>query len=142
MSEDTKMIMEELAKIHGRLDKMDGRLDRMDDQFDKMDGRLDRMDDRFDKMNGRFDRMDDRFDKMDRCMDALESSTKQEIRSLKTYLENEIETKINIVAEGHFDLMRKFRQVQLCNEEWEMMKIRILALERGVREIKAKMQVA
>ena len=142
MSEDTKMIMEELAKIHGRLDKMDGRLDRMDDQFDKMDGRLDRMDDRFDKMDGRFDRMDDRFDKMDRCMDALESSTKQEIRSLKTYLENEIETKINIVAEGHFDLMRKFRQVQLCNEEWEMMKIRILALERGVREIKAKMQVA
>ena len=114
MSEDTKMIMEELAKIHGRLDKMDGRLDRMDD----------------------------RFDKMDRCMDALERSTKQEIRSLKTYLENEIETKINIVAEGHFDLMRKFRQVQLCNEEWEMMKIRILALERGVREIKAKMQVA
>lgn len=142
MSEDTKMIMEELAKIHGRLDKMDGRLDRMDDQFDKMDGRLDRMDDRLDKMDGRFDRMDDRFDKMDRCMDALESSTKQEIRSLKTYLENEIETKINIVAEGHFDLMRKFRQVQLCNEEWEMMKIRILALERGVREIKAKMQVA
>ena len=128
MSEDTKMIMEELAKIHGRLDNMDGRLDRMDDQFDKMDGRL--------------DRMDDRFDKMDRCMDALESSTKQEIRSLKTYLENEIETKINIVAEGHFDLMRKFRQVQLCNEEWEMMKIRVLALERGVREIKAKMQVA
>ena len=128
MSEDTKMIMEELAKIHGRLDNMDGRLDRMDDQFDKMDGRL--------------DRMDDRFDKMDRCMDALESSTKQEIRSLKTYLENEIETKINIVAEGHFDLMRKFRQVQLCNEEWEMMKIRILALERGVREIKAQMQVA
>ena len=128
MSEDTKMIMEELAKIHGRLDNMDGRLDRMDDQFDKMDGRL--------------DRLDDRFDKMDRCMDALESSTKQEIRSLKTYLENEIETKINIVAEGHFDLMRKFRQVQLCNEEWEMMKIRILALERGVREIKAKMQVA
>lgn len=114
MSEDTKMIMEELAKIHGRLDKMDGRLDRMDD----------------------------RFDKMDRCMDALESSTKQEIRSLKTYLENEIETKINIVAEGHFDLMRKFRQVQLCNEEWEMMKIRVLALERGVREIKEKMQVA
>ena len=135
MSEDTKMIMEELAKIHGRLEKMDGRLDRMDDRFDQMDGRLD-------KMDGRLDRMDDRFDKMDRCMDALESSTKQEIRSLKTYLENEIETKINIVAEGHFDLMRKFRQVQLCNEEWEMMKIRILALERGVREIKAKMQVA
>ena len=128
MSEDTKMIMEELAKIHGRLDKMDGRLDRMDDRFDKMDGRL--------------DRMDDRFDKMDRRMDALESSTKQEIRSLKTYLENEIETKINIVAEGHFDLMRKFRQVQLCNEEWEMMKMRVLALERGVREIKAKMDVA
>ena len=121
MSEDTKMIMEELAKIHGRLDQMDGRLDRMDNRFDQMDGRL---------------------DKMGRRMDELESSTKQEIRSLKTYLENEIETKINIVAEGHFDLMRKFRQVQLCNEEWEMMKIRILALERGVREIKAKMQVA
>ena len=135
MSEDTKMIMEELAKIHGRLDKMDGRLDKMDDRFDQMDGRLDRMDDRFDQMDGRLD-------KMDRRMDELESSTKQEIRSLKTYLENEIETKINIVAEGQFDLMRKFRQVQLCNEEWEMMKIRVLALERGVREIKAKMQVA
>ena len=85
MSEDTKMIMEELAKIHGRLEKMDGRLDRMDDRFDQMDGRL---------------------DKMDRRMDELESSTKQEIRSLKTYMENEIETKINIVAEGHFDLKK------------------------------------
>ena len=94
------------------------------------------------KIHGRLDKMDGRLDKMDRRMDELESSTKQEIRSLKTYMENEIETKINIVAEGHFDLMRKFRQVQLCNEEWEMMKIRVLALERGVREIKEKMQVA
>ena len=58
------------------------------------------------------------------------------------YLENEIEPKISIVAEGHIDLMRKFQKIQVCNEEWEMMKMRVLALERGVREIKAKMDVA
>ena len=51
-------------------------------------------------------------------------------------------TKISIVAEGHIDLMRKFRKIQVCKEEWEMMKMRVLALERGVREIKAKMDVA
>ena len=114
MSEDTKMIMEELAKIHGRLEKMDGRLDRMDDRFDKMDQRV----------------------------DNLEKTTKGELRAIKMYLENEIEPKISIVAEGHIDLMRKFQKIQVCNEEWEMMKMRVLALERGVREIKAKMDVA
>ncbi len=82
------------------------------------------------------------FDKMDQRVDNLEKTTKGELRAIKMYLENEIEPKISIVAEGHIDLMRKFRKIQVCKEEWEMMKMRVLALERGVREIKAKMDVA
>ena len=93
-------------------------------------------------MDDRFDRMDERFDKMDQRVDNLEKTTKGELRAIKMYLENEIEPKISIVAEGHIDLMRKFQKIQVCNEEWEMMKMRVLALERGVREIKAKMDVA
>ena len=163
MTEDTRMILKELSKVNerldrmddrfdgvdrrldkvdDRLDKMDDRFDRMDDRLDKMDDRLDKMDDRFDKMDERFDRMDERFDKMDQRVDNLEKTTKGELRAIKMYLENEIEPKISIVAEGHIDLMRKFRKIQVCNEEWEMMKMRVLALERGVREIKAKMDVA
>ena len=156
MTEDTRMILKELSKVNEclnrmddrfdgvdrRLDKVDDRLDKMDDRFDRMDERLDKMDERFDRMDDRFDRMDDRFDKMDQRVDNLEKTTKGELRAIKMYLENEIEPKISIVAEGHIDLMRKFRKIQVCKEEWEMMKIRILALERGVREIKAKMQVA
>ena len=156
MTEDTRMILKELSKVNEclnrmddrfdgvdrRLDKVDDRLDKMDDRFDRMDERLDKMDERFDRMDDRFDRMDDRFDKMDQRVDNLEKTTKGELRAIKMYLENEIEPKISIVADGHIDLMRKFQKIQVCNEEWEMMKIRILALERGVREIKAKMQVA
>ena len=139
MTEDTRMILKELSKVNEclnrmddrfdgvgrRLDKVDDRLDKMDDRFDRMDERLDKMDERFDRMDDRFDRMDDRFDKMDQRVDNLEKTTK-----------------ISIVAEGHIDLMRKFRKIQVCKEEWEMMKMRVLALERGVREIKAKMDVA
>ena len=121
MTEDTRMILKELSKVNERLDKVDNRLDKMDD---------------------RFDRMDERFDKMDQRVDNLEKTTKGELRAIKMYLENEIEPKISIVAEGHIDLMRKFRKIQVCKEEWEMMKMRVLALERGVREIKAKMDVA
>ena len=128
MTEDTRMILKELSKVNERLN-------RMDDRFDGVDRRLDKMDERF-------DRMDDRFDKMDQRVDNLEKTTKGELRAIKMYLENEIEPKISIVAEGHIDLMRKFQKIQVCNEEWEMMKIRVLALERGVREIKAKMDVA
>ena len=170
MTEDTRMILKELSKVNEclnrmddrfdgvdrrldkvddrldkvdeRLDKMDDRFDRMDERLDKMDERFDRMDDRFDRMDDRFDRMDDRFDKMDQRVDNLEKTTKGELRAIKMYLENEIEPKISIVAEGHIDLMRKFQKIQVCNEEWEMMKMRVLALERGVREIKAKMDVA
>ena len=85
---------------------------------------------------------EDNFDKMDQRVDNLEKTTKGELRAIKMYLENEIEPKISIVAEGHIDLMRKFQKIQVCNEEWEMMKMRVLALERGVREIKSKMDVA
>ena len=156
MTEDTRMILKELSKVNEclnrmddrfdgvdrRLDKVDDRLDKMDDRFDRMDERLDKMDERFDRMDDRFDRMDDRFDKMDQRVDNLEKTTKGELRAIKMYLENEIEPKISIVAEGHIDLMRKFQKIQVCNEEWEMMKMRVLALECGVREIKAKMDVA
>ena len=156
MTEDTRMILKELSKVNEclnrmddrfdgvdrRLDKVDERLDKMDDRFDRMDERLDKMDERFDRMDDRFDRMDDRFDKMDQRVDNLEKTTKGELRAIKMYLENEIEPKISIVAEGHIDLMRKFQKIQVCNEEWEMMKMRVLALERGVREIRAKMDVA
>ena len=156
MTEDTRMILKELSKVNEclnrmddrfdgvdrRLDKVDDRLDKMDDRFDRMDERLDKMDERFDRMDDRFDRMDDRFDKMDQRVDNLEKTTKGELRAIKMYLENEIEPKISIVAEGHIDLMRTFRKIQVCKEEWEMMKMRVLALERGVREIKAKMDVA
>ncbi len=149
MTEDTRMILKELSKVNERLNRMDDRfdgvdrrLDKVDDRLDKMDERFDRMDERLDKMDERFDRMDDRFDKMDQRVDNLEKTTKGELRAIKMYLENEIEPKISIVAEGHIDLMRKFQKIQVCNEEWEMMKMRVLALERGVREIKAKMDVA
>ena len=149
MTEDTRMILKELSKVNERLNRMDDRfdgvdrrLDKVDNRLDKMDDRFDRMDERFDRMDDRFDRMDDRFDKMDQRVDNLEKTTKGELRAIKMYLENEIEPKISIVAEGHIDLMRKFRKIQVCKEEWEMMKMRVLALERGVREIKAKMDVA
>ena len=149
MTEDTRMILKELSKVNeclnrmdDRFDGVDRRLDKVDDRLDKMDDRFDRMDERLDKMDERVDRMDDRFDKMDQRVDNLEKTTKGELRAIKMYLENEIEPKISIVAEGHIDLMRKFRKIQVCKEEWEMMKMRVLALERGVREIKAKMDVA
>ena len=142
MTEDTRMILKELSKVNERLNRMDDRFDGVDRRLDKVDNRLDKMDDRFDRMDERFDRMDERFDKMDQRVDNLEKTTKGELRAIKMYLENEIEPKISIVAEGHIDLMRKFQKIQVCNEEWEMMKMRVLALERGVREIKAKMDVA
>ena len=135
MTEDTRMILKELSKVNECLN-------RMDDRFDGVDRRLDKVDNRLDKMDDRFDRMDERFDKMDQRVDNLEKTTKGELRAIKMYLENEIEPKISIVAEGHIDLMRKFRKIQVCKEEWKMMKMRVLALERGVREIKAKMDVA
>ena len=142
MTEDTRMILKELSKVNERLNRMDDRFDGVDRRLDKVDNRLDKMDERFDRMDERFDRMDERFDKMDQRVDNLEKTTKGELRAIKMYLENEIEPKISIVAEGHIDLMRKFRKIQVCKEEWEMMKMRVLALERGVREIKAKMDVA
>ena len=142
MTEDTRMILKELSKVNERLNRMDDRFDGVDRRLDKVDNRLDKMDDRFDRMDERFDRMDERFDQMDQRVDNLEKTTKGELRAIKMYLENEIEPKISIVAEGHIDLMRKFRKIQVCKEEWEMMKMRVLALERGVREIKAKMDVA
>ncbi|MCD8364188.1 MAG: hemolysin XhlA family protein [Lachnospiraceae bacterium] len=89
MTEEARLILNELGKINERLDRMDERLDRMDERLDRMDERLDRMDERFDQI------------------EAHLSSSDRKISEIQMTLENEVNKKISIVAEGHCDLVRK-----------------------------------
>ena len=53
-----------------------------------------------------------------------------------------MEARETVMEKSYFELKRTILESVIYKQELELMKVNILSLERGVREIKAKMQVA
>ena len=66
------------------------------------------------------------------------AEVKSDLTEVKLTLENEVNKKINIIAEGHLDLNRKFDEALKIESEKEMMNLRITILENDVRRLQEK----
>ena len=64
------------------------------------------------------------------------AETKTNVFEIKLYLENEILTNIQRVAEGHLDLSRNLHDAMRPQNEVEFLSVRVSVLESDVREIK------
>ena len=117
MSDDTKLI-----------------LSLLDRQFEKIDKRFDGIDERLDRMDERFDGIDERFDRLEGRVDKLEES----VTSLQLAVENEIQSHIQILAEGHMMLNEKLDRVLENAKDTEELKTRVDALEAGFRQMQDK----
>ena len=87
--------------------------------------KLDLLLEKMDAHDRRFDQIDQRFEKIDERFEKLED----EVGSLGMILENEIRRNIEIVAEGHMDLVRKMNEVLSKSETLEQLSVRVGVLE-------------
>ena len=65
------------------------------------------------------------------------AETKAEVKEIRLTLENEIDKKIDIIAEGHLDLSRNLHKVLAIEAEKENMVLRLISLEGDVRRLTA-----
>ena len=67
---------------------------------------------------------------------------KAEVKEIRLTLENEINKKIDIIADGHLDLSRNLHDALRVNTEKEMLSLRVTSLENEVRRLKERMKTA
>ena len=65
----------------------------------------------------------------------------EELAKVQRHLD-EMEARETVMEKSYFELKRTILASVIYKQELELMKVNILSLKRGVREIKAKMQVA
>lgn len=138
MSEEMKLILD-------RLEKMDAKLDRLDTAVEKQGKRLDAVEEkltRLDAMEEKLTRLDTMEKKLSDMNTVLEYHTDciqrldTKLSEIQVTIENDINTKIMIIAEGHIDLNRKLDEALRIEHEKEMFLLRITSLENDVKRIK------
>ena len=162
MTEETRLILDKIGQVDQHLNGIDLRFDRVEQRLNEMDLKFDCIDQRFNEIDAKFDYVDQRFneidskfytidqrlneidskfDDIDQRFDMTDKQTKeldQKLTEVQLTLENDINKKIRIIAEGHLDLSRKLDDSLKFSKENEMVLLRVTTLESDVRRLKTK----
>lgn len=148
MSEDTKLILGEIAKVNNGLVELKSEVSELRQDVTRLDNGLSRLESdvsglKQDVTGLKQDVTGLKQDiiKLDNKVSGLEmdvSVLKQDFRDFRLTLENETNRNIKFIAEGHFDLLRKLDDALRIENEKEMMSIRVTSLENEVRRLKEK----
>lgn len=65
---------------------------------------------------------------------------KRDIKEIQLTLENETNRKIQLIAEGRWDLVRKLDDALKVENEKEMLLIRVTVIENEIRRLKARIE--
>lgn len=87
------------------------KLDLILQKLDSMEHRMDSMEHRMDSMERKMDSMKHRMDSMEHKVDSLETRMNDEFFKLNLRLENEVFFGIKAVADGHADIMRRYKNI-------------------------------
>ncbi len=93
------------------MDSLEHRMDSMEHRMDSMEHRMDSMEHRMDSMEHRMDSMGRELCKTNENLHSLEADMKDGFFNLNMRLENEVFFAIKAVADGHADIMRKYRNL-------------------------------
>lgn len=138
MTEETRMILE-------KLDGMQGQLDRVETKVDGLEIRLDSLENKVDNLEIKVDSLETKVDNLETTVNDLGIRVKEvegSVRNLKFFVENDIQKKINIIAEGHLDLNRKLDEELKVSQKLEIYYLKVNTLEADVREIKMHVGLA
>lgn len=91
------------------------------------------------KVNGLETKVNGLEAKVDGLEAKVEANAKA-IREVQVTLENDIDRKINIIAEGHLDISRNLDKAIRVSQTQEEYQLRVVALETEVRRLKNRLK--
>ena len=126
--EDNKLLKE----IYDKIQSIDNRMDAMENKMDAMENKMDAMENKMDVMEKQMLGMQNSISGMNEDIKKLNDKTDR----IEIMLENETNPNIDVIAEGHLDLVRKLEEATAISKDKETIKMRVNALEREVKIIK------
>ena len=117
--EDNKLLKE----IYDKIQSIDNRMDAMENTMDAMEKQMNGMQNSINGMNEDIKKLNDKTDR------------------IEIILENETNPNIDVIAEGHLDLVRKLEEATAISKDKETIKMRVNALEREVKIIKIALNI-
>ena len=127
--------MKRLDLILEKLDSVEKKVDSLECRMDSMEHKMDSLELRMDSMEHKMDSLELRMDSMEHRMDSMEDKMNDEFFRLNLRLENEVFFGIKAVADGHADIMRKYKHLLDDRYDKEQILVRLVHHESKIHEI-------
>jgi len=134
LQEDTSQLKSSVLMLHLKVDKLDSRVSALEQRMDSLEQRMDSIETETGLL-----KMD--ILALQQKTEALEKgfgSMQKDIHTLHIILENDVQTSIMRIAEGHQDLDRHLRELKGRDANFEMLTLRVSVLETDMKKVKQK----
>lgn len=121
------LILEKVTSIDAKVDSLEHRMDSLECRMDSMERRMDSMENDIKVMKADID-----------VMKADIAETKESILKINVRLDEDISRAIRFIADGHFDLERKFDRAHLDEKTKEYLHTKILCHDAEINQIKLR----
>lgn len=118
----------EVGKLDNRVGKLEVEVGELRSEVKELGNRVGRLENEVEGVKAQVQELEQRMDKLDR-----------NVTKANLLIENEVRPNIQLVAEGHLNLVRNLQDATKAGTEMEMTTIRVRVLETDVREIKEKL---
>ena len=127
--------MKRLDLILEKLDSVENKVDSLEHKVDSLEHKVDSLELKIDSMEHKMDSLELRMDSMEHRMDSMEDKMNDEFFRLNLRLENEVFFGIKAVADGHADIMRKYKHLLDDRYDKEQILVRLVHHESKIHEI-------
>ena len=149
MTDDTKLIFEKLEDINAKITAVAENQQALEEKLTKNQQALEeRLTKNQQALEERLTRnqqaLEERLTKnqkeLEERLTKRQQVMEEKLTELQLTVENEINKKIDIIAEGHLDLTRKLDDALKVENEKEVLLLRVTSLENEARRLKAKIE--
>ena len=127
--------MKRLDLILEKLDSVEKKVDSLEHKVDSLEHKVDSLELKMDSLEHKMDSLELRMDSMEHRMDSIEDKMNDEFFRLNLRLENEVFFGIKAVADGHADIMRKYKHLLDDRYDKEQILVRLVHHESKIHEI-------
>ena len=148
--EELQAISEMIAPINSRLDQLEekiapinGRLDQLEEKIAPINSRLDQLEEKIAPINSRLDQLEEKIAPINGRLDQLEEQIKEarrENNQTRSVIETQICHSIDLLVEGHKEILETLKQYIPTQKQLEQDHVRIYALEETVVEHTAQIE--
>ncbi len=160
-----QVVREEISPLAERMGRLESKVDRLESKVNSLESKVDSLESKVNSLEAKMDSLESKVDSLEAKVNSLESkvnsleakvnSLKADVDSLKekvaanahaiqevqATLENDIDRKISIIAEGHLDISRNLEKAIRVSQTQEEYQLRVVALETEVRRLGNRLKV-